>query len=108
METTPAERAISLPVLFGPLSGEYDWAMTEREVKDRCLKLAAESPERTTHSWLPREGADGGWTIVKLGVPSPASPDLVETTASTEQRIKEDPRNPFEQNVPPNGAVVGF
>ena len=81
--------------------------MTEQEAKDRCAKLTAESPERVTHSWLPKKGAEGEWGIVKVAVPSPATGDTVITTASTEQSIKDDPRNIFEKNVPPNGAVFG-
>lgn len=82
--------------------------MTEQQARDRCAKLMAESPERVTHSWLPRKGATGEWGIVKLAVPSPASSDTVTTSASTEQSIKDDPRSIFEKNVPPNGAAFGF
>ncbi len=81
--------------------------MTEQEARERCARLSAESPERATHSWLPRKGAGGQWGIVKLAVPSPSSPDLVTTTASTEQSIKDDPREVFQKNVPPNGTVFG-
>ncbi|MBK5231652.1 MAG: hypothetical protein JJE13_01530 [Thermoleophilia bacterium] len=81
--------------------------MTEQEAKERCARLTAESPERVTHSWLPRQGAEGEWTIVKLAVPSPATGDTVTTSASTEQTIKDDPRSIYEKNVPPNGAAFG-
>jgi len=80
--------------------------MTEQEAKDRCATLAAESPERTTHSWLPKQGADGEWGIVKLGVPS-ASQATGTTTLSEVPGIKDDPRTIFEKNVPPNGAAFG-
>lgn len=82
--------------------------MTEQEARARCARLSAESPERLTHSWLPRKSSSGEWKIVRLAVPSPAAPDSVITTASTEQSIKGDPRSVFEKNVPPNGAAFGF
>ncbi|MGK2956380.1 MAG: hypothetical protein ACSLFI_12015 [Solirubrobacterales bacterium] len=80
--------------------------MTEQEARDRCKELARSSPERTSHSWLPREGAGGFWTIVKLGVPS-TSQATGTLAASEVQAIKDDPRNIFEKNVPPNGAAFG-
>ncbi len=82
--------------------------MTEQEAKERCARLTAESPERVTHSWLPRKGSAGEWGIVKIAVPSPAKSDTVTTSASTEQSIKNDPRNISDKNVPPNGAAFGF
>ena len=79
--------------------------MTEHEARERCARLAAESPERTTHSWVPRKGADGSWAVVKLGVPS-ASAASGTFTASETQGIKEDPRIPLEQKIPNN--MIGF
>jgi hypothetical protein len=79
--------------------------MTEQEAKERCRELAATSPERTTHSWLPREGADGAWAIVKLGVPS-TSPATGTATSADPHGIREDPRIPLEQKIPNN--MIGF
>ncbi|MBK8293583.1 MAG: hypothetical protein IPK93_01970 [Solirubrobacterales bacterium] len=79
--------------------------MTEREAKARCAMLTAESPERTTHSWIPREGADGSWVIVKLSVPS-ASQATGTATAAEPHGIREDPRTPQEQKIPNN--MAGF
>jgi len=79
--------------------------MTEQEAKARCAKLTAESPERTTHSWIPREGTDGHWVIVKLGVPS-ASAATGTATAAEPHGIREDPRTPQEQKIPNN--MAGF
>lgn len=75
--------------------------MNEREAKERCAELAGSDPERFTHSWLPREQADGDWTIVKLGIPAPGSRDLRATTAEDEQAIKSDPRTALRRNVGP-------
>lgn len=78
--------------------------MTEIEAKKRCAELASTSPERETHSWLPRQAADGRWGVVKLAVPSPASPETSETSAADHQMIKDDPRPAIHQNFPPWAA----
>lgn len=77
--------------------------MDEKQAKERCAALAAESPDRETHSWIPREGADGVWSIVKLAVPSPKTPETTTTQSGDSQGIKDDPRPAMEQNVPPWG-----
>jgi len=77
--------------------------MTEQEAKDRCAKLTAESPERETHSWLPRKEAGGEWAVVKLAVPSPKKEETTTSQAGDNQGIKDDPRPAMEQNVPPWG-----
>lgn len=41
--------------------------MTRDEAQAECRRLAAEHPDRATHSWLAREDADGDWTVVKIG-----------------------------------------
>lgn len=41
--------------------------MTRDEAQAECRRLAAEHPDRATHSWLARECADGDWTVVKIG-----------------------------------------
>jgi len=80
--------------------------MTEQEARERCVKLGAESPERLTHSWLPRKGADGEWSVVKLAVPSPKSPETVTTEAADTQSAKDDPRSAMEQSFPPWGVGI--
>ncbi|MGB0121165.1 MAG: hypothetical protein WBP55_09470 [Solirubrobacterales bacterium] len=77
--------------------------MDEQQAKERCATLEAESPDRETHSWIPREGADGTWSIVKLAVPSPKKTDTITTQSGDDQGIKDDPRPAMEQNVPPWG-----
>jgi len=76
--------------------------MNEREAKERCAELAGSDPDRFTHSWLPRERADGEWSIVKLAVPGPRTQKLTATTAEDEQGIKSDPRTALSRNVGPN------
>ena len=42
--------------------------MTREQALAEVRRLTEEHPDRTTHSWLPREAADGEWTVVKVGV----------------------------------------
>ena len=65
--------------------------MTREEAQAEVRRLTAEHPDRATHSWLPRKGADGGWTVVKLGVASKAP---VGTTQESKPRPPQadDPR----------------
>jgi hypothetical protein len=44
--------------------------MTHDEALAEIRRLSAEHPDKATHSWLPRELADGEWTVVKVGVPT--------------------------------------
>lgn len=80
--------------------------MTEREARERVAKLSAESPERETHSWVPREGADGEWSIVKLAIPSPKAQETSTTRSDENQAAKDDPRTAMEQNFPPWSAGI--
>jgi len=80
--------------------------MTESEARERVAKLSAESPERETHSWIPREGPSGNWSIVKLAVPSPKAPVTSTSQSGDTQAAKEDPRSPLEQNFPPWSATI--
>ena len=43
--------------------------MTEAEARELCTRLAAEHPDRETHTWRPREEADGSWAVVKISLP---------------------------------------
>jgi len=46
--------------------------MDEAEARARCAELSENSPERTTHSWIPREQVDGSWNA-----------DIFESTLKT-------------------------
>lgn len=80
--------------------------MDEQEARTRCAELTESSPERETHSWVPKAQADGTWTVIKLAIPSPKSPAGVKTVSSKEQATKDDPRTPMEQNFPPYGVGI--
>jgi hypothetical protein len=79
--------------------------MTEQEARERVARLTAESPERETHSWIAREGSDGEWSVVKLAIPSPKSPQTVNGQAG-EPLVKDDPRSSLEQRFPPWGVGI--
>ncbi len=80
--------------------------MTEAEAKNRCEDLSATSPERGTHSWLPRVGENGDWSVVKLAVPSIETQKTGKASASTTQAAKDDPRSSLEQRFPPWSAGI--
>ena len=77
--------------------------MDEAAARARCAELAESSPDRDTHSWIPRELPDGSWKVVRLAVPSPGTPDGVKTVSSGEEAGQEDPRNHMEKSFPPYG-----
>lgn len=77
--------------------------MDEAQARARCAELAANSPDRSTHSWLPKQQPDGSWKVIKLAVPSPGSSDGVRTVSTREEAGQEDPRNHMEKSFPPYG-----
>ncbi len=73
--------------------------MTREEAEQRCTELAAESPERDTHRWIPREEPDGSWSVVKIALP-PVGDLTAETRAAERPDTPPDPR----PDVPPHAA----
>lgn len=73
--------------------------MNEQEAEERSAQLAAEHPDRATHSWIPVKQNDGTWAVAKISLPPPVSPTGTE--------IKADPRplpdNP--QDATPGGIL---
>ena len=43
--------------------------MTREEAEAQCKRLAAESPDRKTHRWVPREDGKGNWSVAKIALP---------------------------------------
>ncbi|MBN8866069.1 MAG: hypothetical protein J0H98_00810 [Solirubrobacterales bacterium] len=80
--------------------------MDEQEARARCAELAEGSPDRDTHSWMPRPQPDGSWTVVKLAVPSPKAPEGTRTVSAKDQAAQDDPRTALEQNIPPYGIGI--
>ena len=72
--------------------------MTREEAIAECSRLALEHPQRATHSWLPREGTHGEWTVVKVGVPGRRP---LETAQEARPRPPQadDPRPPLWRDV---------
>ncbi len=77
--------------------------MDEAQAKARCEELAATSPERSTHSWVPKKQPDGSWAVVKLAVPTPQPVKEVKTVSTGDEAGQEDPRNHMEKSFPPYG-----
>ncbi len=77
--------------------------MTEGEARARCEELASTSPDRETHSWIPRRNGDGGWSVVRLAIPPSAPPDSTASKSPESRGLRDDPRIALEQNVPPHG-----
>jgi hypothetical protein len=65
--------------------------MTHEEALAECRRLADEHPDHATHSWLPRESADGDWTVVKIGVPG-SRPLATAQEAKPRPPQADDPR----------------
>jgi hypothetical protein len=75
--------------------------MTQAEAEAECERLAAESPERHTHRWVPVEKADGGWQVAKIDLP-PAEGEVTGTEVRADERppTPDDPRPPGARDNP--------
>jgi hypothetical protein len=72
--------------------------MTRKEALAECRRLAAEHPDRATHSWIPRASGDGEWTVAKLGVRA-QRPLGTRQEAKPKPPSAEDPRPPMWRDV---------
>jgi hypothetical protein len=75
--------------------------MTRAEAEAESRRLAAESPERETHRWVPREGEGGEWSVVRIALPPATEPSGTETRGDERPATPDDPRPATQQNVPP-------
>lgn len=67
--------------------------MTHEEARDACARLQREHPDRTTHTWLPRETAGGDWEVARVAKPFPGRGPAVATTESKPKPPQpDDPR----------------
>jgi hypothetical protein len=68
--------------------------MTREEAERERDRLTREHPDRTTHRWMARAGAEGDWSVVRVGLPPGMRIDPL--TATTEAKPKppqaDDPR----------------
>jgi hypothetical protein len=83
-------------------------AMTRAEAQRECGRLAAEHPDRATHQWQPREGADGQWSVVKIALPPIDSNVQAELRAEQKPPTADDPRSAHERNVGGPNIGPGF
>jgi hypothetical protein len=77
--------------------------MTRDEAEERRVELAAADP---AHTWLVRE-RDGGWDVVKVGLPGAQRPKLTPTTEAAPNPQADDPRSAGVRNIPPYGPIFG-
>jgi hypothetical protein len=76
--------------------------MTRDEAERACAKLAAESPDRETHRFLPREDETGDWSVVKVNLP----PGTGATGTATEAKPRpEQPGDPRDGKPNPNWGI---
>jgi hypothetical protein len=75
--------------------------MTRAEAEHECARLAAEHPERATHSWLPRREPDGDWSIVKVDLPPLDPSNAAETRADEKPPTADDPRTATLRDIGP-------
>jgi hypothetical protein len=90
---------------FGREAAVYSSGMTHEEAQAECVRLAAESPDRTTHQWLPKEEPDGSWSVVKVNIPPTKQQELTaETEAAERPPTPDDPRPSQWRNAPYGNA----
>jgi hypothetical protein len=81
--------------------------MTRTEAEAESKRLAAESADRETHRWVPRDDGNGDWSVVKIGLPPSPEPTGTETRGDERPVTPDDPRPASWQNVPPWAAGGG-
>jgi hypothetical protein len=65
--------------------------MTREEAIEECERLAAESPDRSTHRWMPCELEAGQWTVVKVNLAPAGAMEPVPETRAQERPLAEAP-----------------
>lgn len=76
--------------------------MTRAEAERERERLSQEHPEAT---WLAREDGDGGWSVVRVGLPQPDKTTLVEEQEErTRPPYPEDPVGSTRRNFEKFGA----
>ncbi len=80
--------------------------MNREESEARAAQLAEEDPDRETHRFVPHEGDDGEWSVLKISIP-PADETLVAEIREDERPpLADDPRDLPSRNLGgPYGAA---
>ena len=75
--------------------------MNRTEAEETASQLARQHPNRAKYRWFVRQGADGEWVVVKVGVPpgERVEPLKATTEAKPKPAQAEDPRPPFWKDV---------
>jgi hypothetical protein len=81
--------------------------MTRTEAEAEIRRLEAESPDRDTHRWVPRDDGDGSWSVVRIGLPPASKATGTETRGDERPATPDDPRPAIFQNIPPWAAGGG-
>jgi len=75
--------------------------MTRAEAEALCARNAAEHPDRKVAQWLAREGPEGEWAVVRIGLP-PSRETATETRGDERPPTPPDPR----PDVPPTVGPI--
>ena len=75
--------------------------MTREEAQKERERLSQEHPEAT---WLLREEDDGGWSVVKVGLPQPDKTLVEEQEARSRPPHPDDPVGSTRRNFGTFGA----
>ena len=54
--------------------------MDRAAAEQECTRLKAEHPDRTTNTWIVREGAEGEWDVVRVPLPPGMKRDPLTAT----------------------------
>jgi hypothetical protein len=75
--------------------------VTREDAERTCDRLTREHPERATSRWIPREAADGEWSVVRIPLPEGMRRDPLKTAEQAKPRPPEpdDPRTSHSRNV---------
>lgn len=78
--------------------------MNREDAEQRAAKFTAEHPDRATHRFLAREGQDGEWAVVKIGLPPVDETRVAEVGADEKPPTPDDPREHLSRNLGPYAA----
>jgi hypothetical protein len=82
-----AKRSGAAPAGQAPKGPQLIQTLAEAEAA--CERLAAESPDRDTHRWVPTKDEAGDWRVAKIGPLPPG-----QRASGTEQRADHEPPAP--------------
>jgi hypothetical protein len=79
--------------------------MTREEAQLERDRLTREHADRHTHRWMASEGADGGWSVVKVALPPGTRVDPLKATTEAKPKPapQDDPRSHLGTTAPYHG-----